>query len=172
MKKRRQQSILEIVAAGGVASQGDIVRELAAMGIEANQATVSRDVQELGLVRVPDAVLGHRYALPGGVSTASWSDVEYTLAQHVVKVDGNASLIVLKTPPGHAHMVAAALDRLPGDDIVGTIAGDDTLLIVPRDKRVKKWLMERFASLIEAPSRRPRMQAGAVVAAASPAVRV
>jgi transcriptional regulator of arginine metabolism len=143
MKQQRQEAILDIVALGEVGSQADIVHELADRGITANQATVSRDIQQLGLIRV-----GHRYALPPTSLAGRSEGVDQVLRQHVVKVDGNASLIVLKTPPGHAHVVAVALDALEGDDIVGTVAGDDTLLVVPRDKRVKKALMEQFASLI------------------------
>lgn len=169
MKSNRQQVILDIVQRGAVASQGDIVRELSRVGIVANQATVSRDIQALGLVKVPDTMLGHRYALPTTVPSSSWSQVAETFRSHVSRVDGSESLVVVKTPPGHAHLVGVVLDGLRRDDIVGTVAGDDTLLVVPRDRKSRNTLLRQLSALLEGQEpvrRRSRTKAAASTAAA------
>src|ERR1700722_6920525 len=101
MKRQRHQILLELVERHALSSQGEVVAALAARGVEANQATVSRDINELGLVKVPDGSGGHRYARPKSVSSAvSWEDLQRTLVEHATQVLANESLIVVKTPPG------------------------------------------------------------------------
>lgn len=151
MKHERQKAILDIVARTPVSSQGDIVAALARAGIAANQATVSRDIHDLGLIKIADPVRGHRYAMPTTPLPRRQDDLTDIFREHVTRVDGNDSLIVLKTPPAHAHLVGVALDALADDAIVGTVAGDDTVLVVPRTDPDRRALRARFEALLPVP---------------------
>lgn len=153
MKQQRQKAILDIVARTPVSSQGDIVAALARAGIAANQATVSRDIHDLGLIKIADPVRGHRYAVPTAPLPRRRDDLTDIFREHVTRVDGSDTLIVLKTPPAHAHLVGVAIDGLGEDAIVGTVAGDDTVLVVPRTDGDRRALMARFAALV--PGARP-----------------
>lgn len=129
MKARRQAALIELVQQGAVTSQAQAVRLLAGSGIRATQATVSRDLDELGAVRIRD-VDGFRYGLAdqqGG--SAFGAPLAQVLREYVVSAVASGNLAVLRTPPGHASVVAAALDRAALLGIVGTIAGDDTLFV-------------------------------------------
>lgn len=143
-KRQRQNLILEIVRQRPVGSQFEIVDALAARGVATNQATVSRDLKELGLVRAPDPVGRARYVVPAESPGRTWDNISAILAEHVVDVDWNPLLIVLKTGSGAAHMIGVAVDALREPDIVGTVAGDDTLLIVPRTEAARERLVERL----------------------------
>lgn len=129
MKARRQAALLELLREGAVTSQAQAVRLLAGRGIRATQATVSRDLEEIGAVRVRDAG-GLRYGLADEeMASAFGAPLSQVLRDYVVSADASGNLAVLRTPPGHASVVAAALDRAALGGIVGTIAGDDTLFV-------------------------------------------
>ncbi len=131
-KHRRQHLIAHHLQAGQVGSQQQLVELLAGDGITATQATVSRDLDDLGAVKV---------RVPGGVSVyavpelpsdqlAPGAHLRRVVGEWVVQIDRSGDLVVLRTPPGSAHVVASALDRSGHDLIVGTVAGDDTILAV------------------------------------------
>jgi transcriptional regulator of arginine metabolism len=143
-KRQRQALILEIVRHQAVSSQFEIVDALAERGVTSNQATVSRDLKDLGLVRAPDRDGRARYVAPAGNAGRTWEDVSDLLSDHVSDVDWNPLLVVLKTDSGAAHMVGVAVDSLREPDIVGTVAGDDTLLVVPRSEAARERLVARF----------------------------
>lgn len=153
MKATRQRAILDIITRTPVSSQGEIVSALAQQGIATNQGTVSRDIQDLGLVKVPGPGRVQHYALPGAATPRRRGDLAAVFKEHVRTVDGNDALIVVRTPPGHAHLVAVALDALEDSAIVGTVAGDDTVLVVPRTARDRRALMTRFHALLAGPRR-------------------
>jgi len=119
MKEERQRAILELVKERPVQTQQDLVRALTDRGISATQATVSRDVQELDLVRTGS---GYRIGTP--VSVAS----ELVLSIRQVQF-----LAVIRTPPGTANLVARAIDESELDGVAGTVAGDDTIIVVLED---------------------------------------
>lgn len=127
MRARRQAVLRDLVADGLIGSQADAVVQLAAVGITATQATVSRDLEALGAARVrtPDGV---RYAL-ADTPSAFGAPLPLVLRQYVVSGAASGPLAVLRTPPGHASVVAAALDRAQLDGVLGTVAGDDTLFV-------------------------------------------
>jgi transcriptional regulator of arginine metabolism len=131
-KPQRQHRIARLLGEHAVASQGQLVELLAAEGVTATQATVSRDLDDLGAVKVRVAGGATVYAIPELPTEqhAPESHLHRVLGEWVVEVAHSANLVVLRTPPGSAHVVASALDRtgLPG--VVGTVAGDDTLLVV------------------------------------------
>jgi transcriptional regulator of arginine metabolism len=153
-KHQRQHRIAKILEAGPVTNQAQLVDLLAADGVEATQTTVSRDLEELGAVKV---------RLPGGESAYALAELptqqivpsehlRRVLGEWVVELAPSGNLVVVRTPPGCAHVVASALDRagLPG--LLGTVAGDDTVLLVVAEEHGAAAMVERIQSLIE-PSR-------------------
>jgi transcriptional regulator of arginine metabolism len=131
-KIQRQHRIARLLAERPVSSQSQLVELLAGDGVAATQATVSRDLEELGAikVRVPGGELV--YAIPERPSEqlAPPDHLRRVLGDWVVEVSASSNVILLRTPPGSAHVVASALDRAGVDGVLGTVAGDDTLLVV------------------------------------------
>ncbi|MCP3937323.1 MAG: arginine repressor [Actinomycetia bacterium] len=132
MKAQRQHTIERILADHQVTSQGHLVELLAEAGFEATQATVSRDLEELGAVKVRVPGGDSIYAVPELAHQRQAPDdhLRRVFSDWVVEVAANPPLIVLRTPPGSAHVVGSALDRSGRADIIGTVAGDDTILVV------------------------------------------
>ncbi|GAC1528793.1 MAG: arginine repressor [Acidimicrobiales bacterium] len=135
-KTQRQHRIVRLLETQMVASQAHLVELLAADDVEATQATVSRDLEEIGAVKVRVAGGETVYAVPELPKDRMVPEEQLrrVLADWVVEVTHSANLVILRTPPGSAHVVASALDRagLPG--VLGTVAGDDTLLIVAAEE--------------------------------------
>lgn len=131
-KPQRQHRIARLLEEQPISSQAQIVELLAADGVVATQATVSRDLEELGAVkvRIPGGMMA--YALPEyAKETAAPDDhLRRVMGDFVVEVAHSANLVVLRTPPGSAHVIASALDRAGLPDVLGTVAGDDTLILV------------------------------------------
>ncbi len=148
-KDQRQKRIQDIIMRESVSTQSDLVRLLEAEGIQVTQATVSRDINELRLVRLPIGKGRHRYAL---AQYGAHADVEEQLGRlfqnFVQDVDRGENLLVVRTADGHATGVALLLDRLRRDDIVGTIAGEDTILVVARTTEEGEALMEELHALM------------------------
>jgi transcriptional regulator of arginine metabolism len=142
-KAARQARIAALVAAGDVHSQTQLVSLLAADKVDVTQATLSRDLEEMGAVKVRRAGVGMVYAVadeaPGpalrALADASEGRVSRLAAELVVSVEASANLVVVRTPPGGAHLLASAIDRSALDDVLGTVAGDDTVLLVTRDSK-------------------------------------
>lgn len=134
MKAARQRRIARMVRESTITSQMQLVGLLRASGFPATQATVSRDLDELGAVKVRrDGSVA--YALPSDVTGAPVGDaLKEVLAAAVTSLESSGNLVVAKTPPGHAQMVASAIDRGEIEGVAGTVAGDDTLLIVCRSR--------------------------------------
>lgn len=131
-KNQRQHRISRILEHNAVGSQAELVELLAAEGVVATQATVSRDLEDLGAVkvRVPGGVTV--YAIPEVTKDrlAPEDHLRRVLGDWVVEVSHSANLVVVRTPPGSAHVVASALDRSGLEGMLGTVAGDDTILVV------------------------------------------
>lgn len=150
LKAARQRRIVQLIRQPSVTSQHALVRLLRAEGYPATQATVSRDLDELGAVKVKrdGRVI---YALPGEVPAAPAGDVlRRLLTESVVGLDQGGSLLVVKTLPGHASMVASGFDRGEVEGIAGTIAGDDTVLVVCETGVMPKRVERQIRSIIEA----------------------
>jgi len=135
-KTQRQHRVAKMLAEHPVASQTQLVELLAASGVAATQATVSRDLEELGAVkvRVPGGEMV--YAVPERPRDrlAPLDHLRRVLADWVVSVATSGNLVVVQTPPGCAHVVGSAIDRSGIDGILGTVAGDDTLLLVADER--------------------------------------
>jgi transcriptional regulator of arginine metabolism len=131
-KHQRQHRITKLLETQAVANQAQLVELLGAEGIEATQTTVSRDLEELGAVKVRLPGGDGAYALPELPvhQIAPGDHLRRVMGEWVVEVARSANLIVLRTPPGCAHVVGSALDRSGLDGFLGTVAGDDTVLVV------------------------------------------
>ena len=144
-KSDRHQVIREIVTARAVASQEELRKQLLRRGWDVTQSTLSRDLRELRLARIPDEHGRVRYAFSESGGDGEARQLEAMLPQLLVGVEGVQVLAVARTMKSGAQPVAEALDQLEWPDIAGTIAGDDTVLIicrsVPGRERVVKRLM-------------------------------
>ena len=148
MKARRQALILDLLGREPIRNQEQLRRGLKALGIVATQATLSRDIKELGLVkRAGDGAYQRQTASSPPPSSAA-STLSRAVTEFVTGVDRVQQLVVLRTGPGQAHAAAIAIDRAQLADVVGTIAGDDTILVIARDPHHAKSLTERLNALI------------------------
>ncbi len=135
----RQARIVALISTQEVHSQGELAGMLAREGVEVTQATLSRDLDELGAVKLRGADGGAvRYVVPDDGSpvrgvTGGTDRLTRLLAELLVSADHSGNLAVLRTPPGAAQYLASALDRAALAEVVGTIAGDDTLVVVARE---------------------------------------
>jgi transcriptional regulator of arginine metabolism len=149
-KRERQSAILEIVNSRLVSSQEDLRKLLLHRGWDVTQATLSRDLRELRLARVPTPE-GARYAVTDGTIEDSRVALETLLPQLFLRIDGVSELIVLRTVPGGAQPIASALDGEAWSDILGTVGGDDTILIVCRSQVARDRVLRRLKSLAGEP---------------------
>jgi transcriptional regulator of arginine metabolism len=133
VKRQRQQAIRDLVARTHLRSQEEIRERLESLGYPATQSTISRDLEELGLVRVRDGDGHLRYALPDQAAAAPRAPTRALLSEFALSVEVSGNLVLVKTPPGAANAVAEGLDRGAVDGILGTVAGDNTILIVVRE---------------------------------------
>lgn len=137
-RPQRHALITEVLAEGPVPSQDALLARLLGLGVRTTQATLSRDLRELGVVKGPEG-----YLLPGAPSgpaarrrvrgLAATGSLERVVGQYVVSVKTGVGLVVLKTGPGHAQVVALELDRVPPAGVIGTVGGDDTVFVAVSD---------------------------------------
>jgi transcriptional regulator of arginine metabolism len=145
MKTQRQAAILRVIRERRIESQDDLKDALASVGIVVTQATLSRDVRELGLAKLADSG-GAYYAHPHrGAVRPELGQVLPTL---LVSVDGVGPFLILKTASGSAGAVTEALDNAGWTEIIGTIAGDDTVLVITRNQRLRKAIANRIEALV------------------------
>lgn len=144
MKAQRHNAILRLVREHSVPSQERLRGLLARAGIEVTQATLSRDIRELGLVKQPDASGAHHYAAPPE-ETVPAPTLAGFVPSLLLRTDAVGPLLVIRTPTGGAGALAAALDRESWPEILGTLAGDDTVLIVARSAADRRKLARRLA---------------------------
>ena len=131
-KHQRQHRVERLLAGHVVTSQEQLVDLLADEGIESTQATVSRDLDDLGAVKVRVPGAESMYAIPEHPAdrVVPIDQLRRVMGEWVVDVGYSGNLVVLRTPPGSAHVVASALDRTGIEGSIGTVAGDDTLMVV------------------------------------------
>lgn len=147
-KTQRQHRIARLLEDHAVSNQSQLVELLAADGVVATQATVSRDLEELGAVKVRTAGGEPVYAVPEFENRVEPEEhLKRVLGDWVTGVSHSANLVVVRTPPGSAHVVASALDRAGLADIIGTVAGDDTILVVAAERVPGAEMAKRLASL-------------------------
>lgn len=158
-KNSRHQLITELVAANEVRSQSDLAELLADHGLQVTQATLSRDLVELDAVKIRSISGALIYAIPGeggdrralapAESGAAKQRLTRLAAELLVSADSSANLVVLRTPPGAAQFLASAIDKAELSEVLGTIAGDDTVLVISRDPVGGAALATRFMALTD-----------------------
>ena len=146
----RERTIREIVAEQPIGTQEDLARALGRRGVRVTQATVSRDVKRLGLVKLADAGGAYRYAAANGSATANPSTQENlrnAFREFVTAIENGEAFFVVKTLPGRANAVGIAIDEARRPELAGTIAGDDTILVLvrrARDREKARRALERL----------------------------
>ena len=149
LKAKRQRAILSLVARDRLGSQEEIRSRLANLGLGATQSTISRDVEELGLARVHDQD-GLRYVVPGdGSAPAPVRLLTHLLDEFALSITRVDHGVLLRTPPGAAAALAEGIDRVGLAEVAGTIAGDNTILVLAREGVAAATLERAFARLME-----------------------
>jgi transcriptional regulator of arginine metabolism len=145
-KTERHTAILELIGAHDVASQEELKRLLQERGVSVTQATLSRDLRELGVVRVPGEE-GARYALPENVAGDGIPSLETLLPQLFSSIDGVGELVVLHTLASGAQPVSEAIDAAAWREVLGTVAGENTILIICRSPQARQEVTARLTQL-------------------------
>ena len=159
MKTRRQQAILELVSRDRLSSQHEIRERLASLGVKATQSTISRDIEELGLAKIHDQ-RGLRYVTSSalneqgtangqGVPNGQRHNLKRLLQEYVLAMTASGNLLVIRTPPGAAHLLGEGIDRYDVDEVVGTVAGDNTIMVVAREGVHARDLKQTLETIME-----------------------
>lgn len=153
-RREREAAILQILADRAIHTQAELVAELRERGYAATQATVSRDIRRLGVVKLPAAGAAPRYvtreeaaASPNGNGQTADRNMAAAFRESVLQVDSGDALLAVRTPPGLANAVAITIDRARIPEIVATLAGDDTIFVLSRstaDRRKIRRLLEGY----------------------------
>ena len=133
MKNSRHNKILQIIAEHNIETQDELISKLCDSGFDVTQATVSRDIKQLQLVKIATDDGKYKYALPRKDDTTSNAKFKNILYETAISAQNSENIVVIKTYPGMANAAAAAVDALAGEMIIGCIAGDDTIFIVVKD---------------------------------------
>lgn len=148
-KYDRHLKILELIQNSDIQTQEELVEALSLHGFEATQATVSRDIRELRIIKVLSPNGGYKYAT---AATDTVTDMESRLntifSESAVSIDHAKNLVVIKTLPGMAQAAASVIDSMQHVDLVGSIAGDDTLLLILRDDKAAQRITARLKRMI------------------------
>ena len=147
MKTQRHTAILKIIRQARVASQEQLRELLQAEGFDVTQATLSRDIRELGLAKVATQDGGSHYAASHEGGQTVRPHLEQLLPTMLVAVDGVGPLLVVKTPAGAAQALGLAIDGAGWTEIIGTIAGDDTVLVITRSEKARRTVHARLREL-------------------------
>ncbi len=148
MKSTRQKKLLELIDQNEIGTQEELVSLLNSSGFEVTQATVSRDIRELGLTKVPTTSGNQKYIVMNDLRSDLSDKYIRVLKDGFVSVDVAQNILVIKTVSGMAMAVAAAIDAMDFKEIVGSIAGDDTIMAAVRTSGEAKSLMEKIRSLV------------------------
>lgn len=150
VKNKRQRLILELISSQEIETQEELAELLSQHGIEVTQATVSRDIKELGLVKIPTGDNRYRYGQPGErISGALEQRQQRLFRESVIKIAASENIVVIKTLVGSAQGVAAVIDVLDWPEIIGTVAGDDTIIAVASSSKEVKNIVAKLESLME-----------------------
>jgi len=148
MKAKRHLKIREIIANEEIDTQEELVELLKGAGFNVTQATVSRDIKELHLIKVPLDDGKYKYSLPADQKFNPFQKLKRLLSDSFIGIDYSENLIVLKTLPGNANAIGALIDNLQWDEIMGTICGDDTCLIICKTKENAKEISNKLLEML------------------------
>ncbi|MFD2681182.1 transcriptional regulator AhrC/ArgR [Bacillus seohaeanensis] len=147
-KGQRHIKIREIITNRDIETQDELVEGLKNAGFNVTQATVSRDIKELHLVKVPLMDGRYKYSLPADQRFNPLQKLKRTLTDAFVKIDIAGHMLVMKTLPGNANAIGALIDNLDWEEILGTLCGDDTCLIICRTENETKIVTQRFLDML------------------------
>lgn len=147
-KGQRHIKIREIIANKEIETQDELVDILRSQNFNVTQATVSRDIKELHLVKVPLQDGRYKYSLPADQRFNPLQKLKRSMVDAFVKLDIAGHMLVLKTLPGNANAIGALIDHLDWDEILGTICGDDTCLIICRTPEDTQYVSDRFLNML------------------------
>ena len=150
MKGNRQKKILEIITRYHIETQDDLIEHLLMEGFSVTQATVSRDIRELQLNKVMTGKGNYRYVAPKKEEMVAGMKINAALVDSIINVDYAQNLVVVHTLPGLAQAVAAGIDNLNLAEVLGSVAGDDTILVATRNETAAKSISERIHVLMKA----------------------
>ena len=145
-KVQRQQAIADLIRMRSISSQEDLAQLLSERGISATQATISRDLEQIGAVKVRRAGRP-AYALADQPAGATSFEIERVVREWVRTIETAQNMVIIKTPPGSAHLIGVALDRSNFEEVVGTICGDDTIFVACRSSSGTKVLARKLRSI-------------------------
>jgi transcriptional regulator of arginine metabolism len=149
MKAIRQFKIKEIIGSKEIETQEELVEALRASGMQVTQATVSRDIKELMLAKVPITEGRYKYSLPMEQQRQNpIHKLKRAIVDHFASIDFTENLVVLKCLPGTANTIGALIDNMEWDEVMGTICGDDTILIICRTKEQSSAMVERLLEML------------------------
>jgi transcriptional regulator of arginine metabolism len=157
LKAARQRALAELLRSRQVSSQARALDHLRLQGFDATQATVSRDLDDLGAVKVrgPDGRLVYALPEPESGEEPRHDEIRRMLGALLLAIVPSGNLVVLRTPPGHANALASALDRAGLAGVAGTVAGDDTVLVVCAERTPGRAVARQLAALAVEPSALP-----------------
>lgn len=148
MKNKRHEKILELIEKRNIETQEELAKILNDAGFEVTQATVSRDIKKLGLVKVKGKGSHQKYALKAASTLVEYDKYVRVLKDAITGMDDAENILVIKTVPGMAMAAAAALDSLKIPEIIGSIAGDDTIMCATKNNRHTKDVMDKIRLMI------------------------
>lgn len=148
MKKQRQEKIKEIIENYKIDTQDELINRLKACGFTATQATMSRDIRELNLTKISDGKNGYYYAFPKISANNDINKLNASLASLIISVNCAMNIVVIKTHPGMAQAVATGIDNIKSDDILGCVAGDDTIIVVTSNPDVAQVIGSRIKTMM------------------------
>ena len=148
MKNKRQEALAEIVSAYEVDTQAELIDRLRERGFDVTQATISRDIRQLKLVKIATGHGGYKYMLPPRNDSAASIKLNDALVESITRVSRSGNLVVLRTYPGLANAVAAGIDGIDIPSILGCVAGDDTILVVAIDEKVAEAVESKVREMV------------------------
>ncbi len=149
MKRNRQEKLLELISRYEIDTQDELIARLRENGFDVTQATVSRDIRELKIAKMTTGKGTYRYVLPKQIDVGTGLKLNATLIDSIISVDHACNIIVLKTYPGLANAVAAGIDTMNMQQVLGCVAGDDTIMVIARDEECARDIADRFRDLMQ-----------------------
>ena len=148
-KTSRQKMIQKIIEKDEIATQFELAEQLKRHGFNVTQATVSRDIKEIGLIKIPMEGNLSKYSMPVNISVGNIAErMRRMFMDNAVSVNAAENIIIVKTLPGTAQGLAACIDQSNWTEIVGSIAGDDTILLIIKEKVLVDGIMQKFDALL------------------------
>ncbi len=148
MKKERQAKIREIIENNKIDTQDELIKKLKENGFTATQATMSRDIKELKLTKISDGINGYYYVFPHSFRMSDINKLNDSLTHLIISVNSAMNIIVIKTHAGMAQAVATGIDNIKSDDILGCVAGDDTIFVVASSSEIAQNIGAKIKTMI------------------------